>query len=906
MYQLSYFEAKNFTGLYNGLGKTTFKLDLSKHDSKSIFIILGGNAKGKSTFVSICHPFSGTTDKRTDKFIREGKEGYKLMVYTDVNDPDLKITIKHVYVPNKTSHSTKSYIFKTQNGEELDLNPNGNVSSFLTALDLEFGITEDFLRLSSQNEDMAGVVKMTGSLRKDHIYKFIPKEENSTIYAKIITRKHRDVGMHLKSLVDKIGRLPDEVTIKEGVKEIELLTNELAQKRDKNIGKISKIQGELKSLDSDGSLYEDYKSIKSDLKELQHIQDKLLTKLDKDPYKQDSLAECEQVLNDTITKKNTLWADIVRSESELNSKKHLKSSIYDQMVEKESLLNQLAGANSKSDMLELLDSYKERLSEFDSRLKTLKMKVSADDLKRGIDLLENLRSYIVDIMNLSVGERALKMAIAHLGSNKIEDRFRDAKKNLDSIKSKVDDVTSNITKLNAYEYLKDSADKRPAECVIDTCAFLQDYHKWIQIERKIKEFETSLTEINSDYTSLIDETQFLQDVLLAKSKLENLMIFYRTNQSLISILPFNEKYRTHEDLLDCVVRGDLFYNVEDPFYDFIELLQDKEEYENIRNVKIPNLRIEIERMETNHNLIENIKMDIKRFGDKVNMLSREIKDDEDALDEMERRHRNLVEKEEALMATKDLMGKIQDGKEGILKLSNKFEKLSDTIDRIKELREDLEEREGKLRNVEHKLRPLTEQRDKLKFQATQLEMFQVEKATLEENYYILDIVRNALSTNKGMPVSILNMYVEEIRRTTNMLLSETFDGNLYLQPFEIDDKAFNIPMVHNGEKTPDVSKGSSSERSFVSTCLSMALIEQVIANYGVLTLDEIDATFSEQNKAVYCEILMKQTKRIGISQVFMITHSRQYYEPYEDQVCFILFPEHTLHKEEGKDVIKVY
>ena len=71
---------KNFIGIYNGLGKKELTIDLSKLLDKDIIIILGENGTGKSTLASVLHPLPGTTDKR-NRFIREGKEGVKIVEY---------------------------------------------------------------------------------------------------------------------------------------------------------------------------------------------------------------------------------------------------------------------------------------------------------------------------------------------------------------------------------------------------------------------------------------------------------------------------------------------------------------------------------------------------------------------------------------------------------------------------------------------------------------------------------------------------------------------------------------------------------------------------------------------------------------------------------------------------------
>jgi DNA repair exonuclease SbcCD ATPase subunit len=912
LYRLKYFECDNFIGIYNGLSKKKITLDLTKFRDKSVFIILGANTKGKSTLLSILHPFSGTTDKR-DKFIREGKEGCKLLVYEDIYDEDRQLKIKHVYIPSKPvpdkvgTHATKSYIFKIENGEEKDLNPNGNVSSFLLAIDQEFGIDEDFLRLSTQNEDMVGLVKMTGANRKDHIYKFVPKADDTMVYQKIVNRKHRDVKSYLTSIVDKLGKMDDEVTVKERLNDIESITNELVEKRDKTIGKINKYQAELEAIDPNGKLESEYKEIKSSLKDLEKSQDKLLSKLEsmRDNFNIESLVECDKRLNEIISNRNKIWEQLVDLRSRLSAKKYMKSTLYDQITEKESFLNQISGDYSKSDLEKLLDEYVEKIKTFDTRTKKLNSSLTADDLKQGINIIETLREFMIDVYNNCDSPPMLKEAIESIFTNKIESRYAETKEKHDKIKDKVENLTSNITKLSAYDYLKDSVNKRPKDCIIDSCEFLLDYHKWIQIDKKIKQFETDLGDIDREYKDLMDKVERYAEMISVKSKVENLINIYKTQYYLISKLPFNDSFSTQEKILKILEKYRSIDPVENDYYDLIEILQDKDEYEGIKNIKIPKIKIELEKFDTNKNMLDIIKSDLKSLNIKHEEALKEIKKEDKDLEELEESFEEYESKQEVLTEARELFVKLQDGKEEIIKLSDKFDVIKNSTSRIDELNEKIDERKQKLKIVDHKLKPLTEERDKYKYQEIRIKEYNLEREVLEENLKILTVIRKALSTNEGMAVSLLNMYVDEIRRTANLLLSETFDGTLHLHPFNIDEKEFAIPFSHNGEIVDDISKGSTSEKAFISTCLSMSLIEQVISAYGILGLDEVDAGFSEQNKAVYCNILMKQIKRVGISQVYMITHARQYYENHKDSVCFILFPEHGIEKFDPNNMIKI-
>ena len=53
----------------------------------------------------------------------------------------------------------------------------------------------------------------------------------------------------------------------------------------------------------------------------------------------------------------------------------------------------------------------------------------------------------------------------------------------------------------------------------------------------------------------------------------------------------------------------------------------------------------------------------------------------------------------------------------------------------------------------------------------------------------------------------------------------------------------------------------------------MALIEQSIGDYNILALDEIDGPLDMDNREHFLDILNKQIDKLGIEQVFVISHN---------------------------------
>ena len=116
MYKLIYFKAVNMIGFMSGIGKKTVEIDLSKLEDKQLIIIFGDNASGKSTFMSMVHPWHTPSDGKT-KFVIPGKEGILIRHYRGGDGTVIKT--KCVYSPKgEDGHTPKCYLSIIRAGKE--------------------------------------------------------------------------------------------------------------------------------------------------------------------------------------------------------------------------------------------------------------------------------------------------------------------------------------------------------------------------------------------------------------------------------------------------------------------------------------------------------------------------------------------------------------------------------------------------------------------------------------------------------------------------------------------------------------------------------------------------------------------------------------------------------------------
>ena len=246
MYRLIRFKATNLCGFLSGLNKKTVDIDLTPVYDKDVIAVLGENGSGKSTFLSMIHPVHTPSDKRT-KFIAEGKEGSIIREY--INNDGSRIVTKAIYTPKKDGHTAKLY-FKvvSQDGEETELNPSGNVSSYNELLYTYMGVNKDYVAFASYNDLVRGIVDMTDTERKLNVASLIPNTRRFETAYNIINDKYRDLRATIRNISQKIAQLSDKDELEARVVRLADAVAASRNERDRALKKASKLEGQIKAM----------------------------------------------------------------------------------------------------------------------------------------------------------------------------------------------------------------------------------------------------------------------------------------------------------------------------------------------------------------------------------------------------------------------------------------------------------------------------------------------------------------------------------------------------------------------------------------------------------------------------------------------------------------------------------
>lgn len=897
---------KNFIGIKTGLGKNELTVDFDKIKDKSIICILGDNGTGKSTFSSVLHPLVGTTDKR-NKFIIEGKEGMKKIWY-DRSD-GAKYICKIVYSPSKTGHNAKGFFKKVlPTGEEQDLNPGGNITSYKDALFEEFGINDALLKLASQNDVCKGYVDMTSTERKLNMSTFLPDDIYSAPYS-IADKIYKELRTRINVLVESIGRMHDDTTIELQLEKITKNINSLVEKRDKCIGKIKELETRIEIF-NDNEVVKNFKKIseliKKDGEKLDDLGSEIKEFYNKNPDIDNRLSEKEllDLKNSLIEDISKINVDISSKSEKLSSLRSQRDDISDRISKKSLILKDISTDKSLNELKDILKSYKKKENDLSKLIKSLNSDITKNDLLTGKEIVKNIKESIDSIC------KSFPRNII----DDIDKKYPIDTSELDDLYSKKqlvietrDRLINSMATLNQNSDLKKILDKRPKNCTIDDCPFIENACKWTTIEKEIDRCGDAIQDATNKLDSIELKIHDLTELSSLNNRISNLFNYINASMPILSKLPYNEEYTSIDSLLRSIRKGGINLAKCDDFEEFISIVESRDELKDLQFIKIPSIENEIKIIESQGRFIEDSKDELNRLISQKNSIGFDI---DKTFSELQNLNNLISQKnklKDSISELFDMIVNFNTLRSTLIIESKDAADLRNKVNELSAYKEKLSEKKERLQEIDDELKPLTRERELYKMEQLKIADNRQELAMINEDMYKCEIVRSALSVkDDGIPVAALEYFMDSIRTNANSLLSSAFNGTLYLEEFEVNTKDFVMPYKKNGASGMDVSYASSSERSFISLCLTLAIMEEITSNtiYGTVILDEIDRGFASAAKYKFIEILSSQIMRTGITQIFMVTHNSSFYDGHN--IGYILFPGFDTGKLDDESYIKVF
>lgn len=911
MYRLVAFEATNISGFKSGLGKKTFRLDLRKLLSKDIIVILGNNATGKSTFLSLVHPTHTPSDKK-QRFVIEGKEG--LIIHEYLGDDGTEIITKAIYTPKGDSHTAKLYFKLIRGDVETELNPNGNVSSYYALIDTYFGVNKEYIQFASYNDVVKGIVKMTDTERKLSVSTLIPNTSRFETAYSIINEKYRDLNNTLRNLSQKIIHLGNEDALTRDLKRHDKDIKSYNKRREELVKEIASCEGQIKEMTGGKSI----KELKADY---QYANNRLIGLTASMVQQLREIRNyCDLLAPEKITDDNMLniASRIIRGQARLDSK--IKACISSDRENQEAL----------STVRSRISKVENQLDEYEASIFSLQCQSpeEMESVRAGLEFRLQSMEYTANkdkYRNMTYEEAKSFMDHLAIIANQIDvhferygplvnlwfsgdySRFETAENQIDAayhllaeLRQDLEYSYRKIAEYNSHAGLKDILAKRPATCTDDSCPFIAKALAWDEISAKLTEETTIHEEIRK---KIEEQSKLIEEYRLLISASESLLNLNRMMQSQSDL--FQKYFNVSlESIYIDISHGQIptLFNL-DKIKQIAAVLSEKDLHDRIVNVDLPNIKKQIElskNVEKNRSLIlrsiDQLRSERESLSSEMHRLQNSITINQTMLTSYQGRL-------DMVMKLSDVMDRYQESSVSYDELTTRTEATNSIMEKVLKLSDKIDADSEELRRLDYLVKELLPVRDRLYYDLMQLKQLELEKAVVDRDFLIVSLMRRMVGPGKGIWKEAIDIYMQDINAIANQLLLHMFNGNLSLNDFIIDDKKFIIPYTFNGNEGPDISYASSSQQTTISNAISLAIISKLLDKYGILTFDEVDKDLSPANKEIFVKILATQMRYIGIQQCFIITHNPTCYEPYD--VGYILFPGAVIDDRDERDCIEV-
>lgn len=851
----------NYIGIFNGMGLDSIEIDFTKC-RHNIVVIKGMNGVGKSTLLSSLNLFpegSGAfvpyKDSRKEIDITDGTNMYTIQLLSPADN-------------NGGRKVTKAFIQK--NGVEL--NPNGNVSSYKDIVFSEFELDSNFLSLTSLTADKKGLGSLTPAERKRFVSSIIDNLEVYNEMYKNLNKKSSIFKSHINNLHTKIQNIGSRDAV-------EATLNSLREKASGISNRVMELNNLIVSLNAKYALDEEetvrLNKVNNDILELTSKIDSIRPEVN--TYARKTGISSTDIENTYNEHKQALSQYEVELQSSKDKWISATGKYNDNAMSITSIKAELSTFENENSDSNIEEKYNNSMYKVNSLIADItSYGYSADEslILPAKTLLSIIATLIKEIDALYYESTLEDMH--YIVYDYDPDRISKLQKQLEDTYNKISANESELGRLREQLRTLSVLENRPKGCKIDDCPFIKEAINIKQttsgksiisqieaLQRSQETLSYTCTEITNlivtaqegvnkrtiygRIRSTIEENR----VLFEKFNFLELINMDKLDKLLSNMNPFN-KFREPRELIEVSNLLEL-YSAEYKVYSLLEVqynsYKDKERL--IASNKNLLSRLEEEQKKLGEEATR-YKSDYDKFLDLKNSLSSRIIDEEKYIG----LYNNLLE----LESQRNECNRILD------EYKEKSAKAVEALSNINSYKDEIN-----YHNRE--LDPINLEINRLSGQLTLLDSFSNEFEQYNQKYTVIETLKKYCSVSGGIQSVFMQIYMSKTLELSNQILSLLFNGEYKLVDFVINPNEFRIPFIGNGLMVDDISSGSSSQVCMMSCIINLVLLYQSSTRYMVARLDEVDAPLDSFSRAGWVQVLHKVLELLHMDQLFIISHS---------------------------------
>ena len=835
--KILYLKLTNFINIVTAFNTETIEIDFSKSNN-NVVLLTGPNGSGKTSILSCLHPFptNGNMDVRSDNPIIVPREnGYKEI---HISDGDDLYVIQHFYTRNSDKHIIKSYIQKNS----VELNENGNITSFKEIVEKELGLEQDYMKLTRLGSNVTNFIDMKRQERKNFTGKIISEADIYLSYHKKIMADKNKVNIQINHTSDLIRRLQvdDLGELKKAQKSLQHQIEDLTAKIEKANSELSVLQYQLNDCGDIPAMRE---RIQEKEKELKHIQK--------------ALARASEIKISISTLKSMIEEAkiaILKAKSALDTNVITRTGILNQL---DSIANEIDSIRREIARIEDDQNVKDMEANIELLRETIRRRAkesgisgyvrpcSKAEMEDLIKMLDKCMDILLSTYELGKGPIQKAVSFFHTKTD-IEKYTRENKEKIkrNKMQSLCEQVYAEISKDIG---LLGPDCKNPSGCRV------YDFYQ------RIYEYATQAPD------KVIEDETFLAYTKMAYNNIQTVLKYLRDYHDIFEKMPECIKDQflmntvlTHICNMEWIYDKDIIFHelglITDDELQDADLEELSRQKSMLAQYKKANSNIEYfqNKLEELINSRTTLMGQLDEVKETINSLNREISEKEASVSDYEDMVIAMEHEDEVETEFNDLKSKLTLASQLSLQIREKTSILNDLQFRKNKMSKTHQDNEFRIENYKRYKKDLDE---------------------LSSKFTDLEYLARALSSREGIPLIFIQAYLKDIKDVANQLLDVVYDGDLHLEDFEITADEFGIPYSTKGTTVKDVIYASQGERSFISLALSFALTYKSISKYNIMLLDEIDATLDISNREKFLHVLEMQIDMIHAEQVFVISHN---------------------------------
>lgn len=871
-----YAKFTGYIGFYNGLGLSSLEIDFSQAKNK-ICIISGPNGTGKSTLNNALTLLPDGNDNfvpsmAASKFLRltDGANIYEIL-------------ITHPIDKNNNRGVSKASI--TKNG--LELNSNGNISSYKEIIFSEFNLDSNYVVLSKISSDDRGLADKKPAERKKIMSSLISSLEVYNNIFKNLNKKANIFKSYINNLSAKIQNIGDETNLNTTLTSINSRLLKMEQLIETSKEEITKSKTIIAMNDPDGSMQSRYDLLVNRLKESELSKKRVYSELYRvqsniENGKDMNLDMISSTLDSIISRidkyKNENIANKADEINAISSISSCNSKLGKIVVSIESISSEI-----NEELKEQLSIYRSKIASIISEFSDLGISDMDDISKSEIDYaLAFLGKFIVDIDSLyEEADSEMFSLLYNFMMDHINplDNIPEIKKQIDDAKEIRESINAELQKVNNDILLCADLSKRPKNCKDDTCPFVNSaldivskYGSIQKMREKKEMLEINISKEDDCIELLYQTLQKTESLANIYTKLGSIMESIKSNYEILKKFSITTDLTNQSRFMELIKNENRFNSLRDlgKFFNVSNMII---EYKSIQKI-VTDLEKEYAVQENNEKIKQSyeaekvlVQSELDALHEKYNKIHKEITFVENMENDLSTQFNNLT-------TLKDLYIKWQDQEELLINLQNEIEDIKKKFDSSFETIAKINDLQQLISDTSNQMKPLLDQRRVIESQLTMLESFKSEYEMYKEKYIIIDKLRKYSSPTQGSIQSLfMSIYMDKTLSMVNQLLGMIFNGQYRILDYVINENEFRIPFIGNGMPVDDISSGSTSQVCIMGTIINLVLYNMSASDFGIASLDEVDGGLDHANRYLFVDIIQKICDILHIDQLFTISHS---------------------------------